>query len=90
MTNLLTAIRTALPNRGVHFLPTYDSHVWAKFTIDGSDDVFHVTDMWSFGSVPLESPERFVLDRNVNEDDPDAEYNPERVAPDLFTLLEGI
>lgn len=52
--------------------------------------MFHVTDMWNFGSVPLESLERFVLDRNVNEDDPDAEYNPERVAPDLFTLLEGI
>lgn len=87
--NLLTAIRTALPNRGVHFLATYDSQVWAKFTLNDSDDVFHVTDMWAFGAVAPDHAERFLLDRNADEeaDDPG---QPERSAPDLFTLLEGI
>lgn len=88
MATFLEQIASCLQGRGITFRPTYDSSVWAEFTLEGCDDVFHVMDMWNFGAVEPDALNRYILDRNV---DPDAEAGePERFAQTLSDLLEGL
>lgn len=78
-----------LINRGIKFFPTYDSSVWLEFTLDDSDDVFHVMDGYNFGSTAIDAADRFILDLNIDPDD-ESDMAPHLVAPNLIQLLANV
>lgn len=88
------AVTTALAVQGIRptWIPTYDSSVWCDFTIGGaSTDTYHVFDAYAFGApVAEDSPERYILELNVDPDAEDPPFDPVCKAGSIDELLKAL